>query len=319
MWNSLLHRAMPTSLKAKNTGMFTSKKYWALKQIVKDNFHVSIRATFFRNCHWEFLLMEKKKIYWRLRGEVKEKKKSATRKLDCVVDILIKETGWKLDFSTEMQLFCNNNNTTRPLHWEYKMKKRTLLSPFIFGKLLSFFCVIISWLIRSFKQVDFSMLHSISLRFGIQVLTPMFRSSSNIAAKTKSRRDVSSTVHSQAPAKLHWSTQAAEPGTAKASAAPKMKQKQSQPKGRKSNSMTLDCCDQNEKWNTQEGQGVWLWGRTEPPADPHSPVGGGWVLPLCSPTHFSQIKKSPLSPQCLISWNSWLTCMPDHSPELLLS
>lgn len=142
------------------------------------------------------------------------------------------------------------------------------------------------------------MLHSVSLRFGVQVLTPMFRSSSHILVKQKSRRDVSNTILSHAPANHHWSTWAAEPGTGKASAAPKMKQKQSQAKGRKSSSVILVTRMENETYRNK-GKTWWHWSRTERPADPYSPVGEGWVLPLCSPlectSHFSQPKKIPPS------------------------
>lgn len=53
---TLLHGAMPTSLKAENIGTFISKKYWDLKQIVKDNLHANIRATFFQELPENFYL-----------------------------------------------------------------------------------------------------------------------------------------------------------------------------------------------------------------------------------------------------------------------
>lgn len=91
-------------------------------------------------------------------------------KFNCIVEVLITDTGWKLDFSTEMQLFWNKKN----LNWGCKTKeRRTLLSPLFFGKLLLLFCVkVICWVIRRFKLIFF-MLHSVSLRFGVQTLSLM--------------------------------------------------------------------------------------------------------------------------------------------------
>lgn len=154
-------------------------------------------------------------------------------------------------------------------------------------------------------------------------LEALFRSSSRIAAETKSRRDVSSTVPSQTPANLHWSSWAAEPGTRKASATPRMRQKQSEPKWRKSSSMALDLCKQNGKWSTEkEGEDLWLWGRTEPPSRSILTCGRGWELPSAAPgMHLSLQpgKNIPHSHPCLSSWNSGLSCMPECSPELQLS
>lgn len=75
--------------------------------------------------------------------------------------------GWKLDFSTEMQLSCNNNNKKKKACTENKRWKREL---FCLSFLENYFCssVTVSWFIRSFKLVDFSMFHSVSLRFGVQ-------------------------------------------------------------------------------------------------------------------------------------------------------
>lgn len=152
------------------------------------------------------------------------------------------------------------------------------------------------------------------------MLTAMFRSLSYSAANTKSRRDVSSTLRSQAPTNQHWSTWAAEPETVKASAI------------------------WNRSNHSQKGEGAtpWLWflvtvtrmenethrnkdkicaldlpheaGRSLA-ADPYSGVWGGWVFstsaaPSHTPLTSESAKPIPLSLHShppLINWNSWLT------------
>lgn len=73
-------------------------KYWVLNRIVNDNFTCGYKSNFFSGIASEkFHLWEKKKICWRLRYE-EIKQLAVVGKLNCIMEVLITETGWKLDF-----------------------------------------------------------------------------------------------------------------------------------------------------------------------------------------------------------------------------